>query len=662
MIVCSIERQAHHPMEDDFTVVIELPNIKNRTLEERYQFIELFLTEEANKMKRVIQINAELLRNLLLYDLNLNIHQLKNDIRLGCANAFVREFNKTSEYFYVFLHDFPSYVRKGFLYYKKYKEEIESLIPTTYSYTFSEDKVSAIENYTQSKNSIYDYIEKKHRTLQKRGLSSDEINNLISIDLENDFQHFTASKGISSLTNKSIQKITDPKVVKHVEDFLDNASKELNRVFSNSTFYGLSMHLSSSLKRKRSTYLDLGERDSFIREHFPKEYNLVRDWLQKIENDFNVILPSEEKIFLTMFLTEKDTLSDSNPAILVAAHGDSTATSLVQVAADLLNLNNIFGYNLSLGKPLEDAYEEIKELVLQINQGSGILFIYDMGSLKTMIESISLETGIRVKSLEIPFTQLALEASRKASLIPNLEDLHNSLLNSYENSFNSIRQAYSNETKPKALITLCMTGEGTAVHIKNYLEENLIMENIDIVPLAISNKELLKNHLSQIQEKQEVIGIIGTYNPDIYSIPFISIAQIFETPVDKLSLLISSGMVAKPSYIDYTTIYNYLADQMPDLDIQLIKSELPKTMRKINKLENLSIDQELGMFIHIACNIHRLQQGEESNSNIRKQQIITGNKRIYYSLVEVFRTLEDHFSIAFTDDDYANIIAIIKKI
>lgn len=662
MLVCSVEKNSKNSLSDLFTVVLELPTLKQRTLQERYKFIQLFLTQEAIKMKRNIQLNAELLRNLLLYDVETNIHQLGNDIRLGCANAFVREFRNDSDYLYVFLQDFPNYVRKGFLYYKRNKNDIENLIPSNYDYIFSEESVEISENILNKKSSIYEVIEKKYHTLKDRGLNQEEINGIISIDLENDFQKYNESKELTGFTKQSILKIIDPKIVDSVEKFLNHASEALNRIFSNSTFYGLCMHLSSSITKKDTRHFELQEREDFIKEHYPKEYELVTDWMTDIETEFLVTLPLEERIFLTMFLTEKEKPKSNRPVVLVATHGDSTATSLVNVVNDLLAINNVYAFNLNLDKPLEVAYEELKDIVLQIDQGKGILFIFDMGSLKTMIESISNETGIPVKVIEVPITTIALEASRKSSLISELDDLYVSLKNSYETSYEKIRDVFASPKLPKAIVTLCMTGEGGAVYIKEYLEDNLVFDNVDIVPLAISDREMLHSHLNDLRKKQEIISIIGTYNPEIYGIPFISISQIFDTPVEKLNLLISSGDSIKPNYIDYATIYSYLAEQMPELDIHLIKSELPRVLRSINKLEKLSLDQELGLFIHIASNIYHHQEGKMISENIKTHTILQSNKRLYYSLKDVFENIEEEFLIEFRDDDYANMISIIKKI
>ena len=46
---------------------------------------------------------------------------------------------------------------------------------------------------------------------------------------------------------------------------------------------------------------------------------------------------------------------------------------------------------------MQKAYEELKQIIVEIHQGKGVLMLYDMGSLKEMAEVIASETGIELK-------------------------------------------------------------------------------------------------------------------------------------------------------------------------------------------------------------------------------------------------------------------------
>ena len=157
--------------------------------------------------------------------------------------------------------------------------------------------------------------------------------------------------------------------------------------------------------------------------------------------------------------------------------------------------------------------------------------------------------------------------------------------------------------------------------------------------------------------------VIGTYDPKIYGIPYIPISKVFETPKDKLSLLLVSDVFEVTNKFDYSVIYEYLSEQIEHFDIPLLKSTLPVAMDNIRKLsDDFSLDQELGLFLHIASNISRLVDNIEIPNLSDSSILLNKNKKLYAELVMILKDIEESFEIKFKDNDYANIIGIIKKV
>lgn len=119
IIICAITQGNKHASDDTllakFPVTIHLPSLSERKLEERLQLVSKFFTDEAIKMKKEIKINSELLRCFLLYYCEGNLKQLKNDIQIGCANAYVRIFKDHSDMLYVYVYDCSFLCKKGIL-------------------------------------------------------------------------------------------------------------------------------------------------------------------------------------------------------------------------------------------------------------------------------------------------------------------------------------------------------------------------------------------------------------------------------------------------------------------------------------------------------------------------------------------------------------------
>lgn len=653
-----------------FSIIADMPPLAKRPLEERFEMVQLFFRKEAQHMQKAIKINAELLRCLLLYPCQFHVKQLYKDIQLACANGYARCFDTNSDQIEVLIHDFPNYVRKGFLYYRKSRTQLEEIVPDNYLYIFSAQTTNACENSATvpktARDSFYDMIHRKIEELKQRGMDEEDIMTIIQSDHEYSFHKsnsFMLKKGIN---RDSLSKIVDPKIIRFVDRFLKEASLRFDRVYPDSVFYAICLHLSSMLERQNKSQKISNEQIVTIVKMYNDEYLFCSRFAEELEQEFKLQAPIsiDEIIFLTRFICDSQisTEADSKPVVLVAMHGSATASSIVEVSNALVQDGNIFAFDLRLDIDMQQIYEDFKQTILNINQGKGVLMLYDMGSLQSMANMVSTETGVKIMTVCIPATLIALDASRKASCHDSLEEVYHEVVNSYQQLYPELEQSYQKAKEPQVIITLCMTGEGAAVQMKNYIAQNIHLENTDIIPLSISDREYLLKKVNQIQKKQKIVCIIGVYNPELYGIPYIPVSTLFDTPADKLDILLTLETTHAVSSVNYDVIYAYLQEQLEGFDIQLLKEVLPKMISRIKKVNHgLSSDQEIGLFMHIACSIYNMQQQNPLPQNGQSKRIISKNKRLYHDLKEILTLAEDEFYVQFSDDELANIIQLIKK-
>lgn len=681
VLICSASEKARPVILDSltahFSARVELPSLQAHSIAERFALVRQFLTDEAVRMKRGIRVNAELLHSLCLYRCENNIKQLRNDIRLGCANAYVHAFNSAEKELTLYLNDFPAGVSHGLLYYKKYRDELEALIPQEYVYTFSEDTMrkenlrepSLPEIGHQMLNaSVYDTIDRKAEELRGRGIGDEDIGHIINAELEYDMKQFTSRMPQSKVNRESLYKVMDRRIVDGVDALLKQTSRQFNRVYPESTFYGLCLHLSSTLERRKAAKQRLSnERILDVVQNHREEYAICMQFASAMEKELGVPMSIDEAVLLTLFLCEGNEThkAEDGPVVLIAMHGDSTASSVADVVNSLAGCGNTYAYDMPLDKDMQQACDELKAMIQELDRGQGILLLYDMGSLRTMAEVISKETGVQIRTVAVPGTLIAVDCSRKAASASSLEELH-------EDAMGSCRDFYTNIAEPEGrshhkntpvIITLCMTGEGGAVQMKNYLEKNAGLNGIQVIPLSISDRKALLNEVNRLREEHEIRCVIGTYDPGLHGIPFISVVKLFETPADKLDMLLTIPE-SDHTPVNYEMIFSYLSSQMPALDIKKLRKSLPRALAKIKRIsaEGLDQNQELGLFLHIACAIDRLQNGEAMPEKGNRQGIISRNKRLYNDLREILSGLEETFDIRFSDDELAYMIAMVKKL
>lgn len=673
ILVCAVDErddlEANNIFNHKFPIRIEIPSLAQRSKEERFELIEYFFRNEAEKMKKPIKINSELFRCFLLYYTQENVKQLKVDIKIGCANAYVREINSDAKELHVYINDCYPYVRKGFMFYKENRKEIEALIPDNYTYTFTKDE-SRIETSAyaklQTQNTIYDVIEQKVEELRERNIKEEDILTILSADIESDLFNVKNKINDSPLDISLFTRIVSEDIIVFVDNLLKDASVTFKKAYPSSTFYGLCLHLHAFLKKDQYEQNLTNEKIVEIVDKYKPEYSFCMKYANQFERDFKIRLPIDEVVFMTIFLCEdKENETEASKApLLVVMHG-TIASAIKKTVASIYHSDYIYSYDLLLDKDMKEAYEELKNLCKVINTSRGLLIVYDMGSIRTMCESIVSELSINAKMIEVPITAMMLDCAIKLSTNISVEAVYNDMMSSSFGVFGSLKNLYEREEieHKKLIITLCRTGEESAKQIQQYLEQNLLLEQIDVIPIAESDQRRLIKSFNQLLQDHQILCIVGTYDPKMFDIPFISIATLFDTPVDKLPMLLSLKETDLPQSFDYTVMYEYLSEQLPELDIKALKRCLPQAISAIKRSTPLfTINEEVGLFMHIACSIPRIKANRELPLNVYKDSIISKNKRLYHKLKDILEPVESEMGVLFNDDEIATIIEIIKQL
>ncbi|MBS6503898.1 MAG: PRD domain-containing protein [Clostridium sp.] len=521
-----------------------------------------------------------------------------------------------------------------------------------------EEAIIQIDN----QNTIYEVIEQKVKELRKREITEEDIMTIVSTDIESDLISVKQQIGTSDLSRNVLKKLVEPRLIDYVDDFLKEASKKFNKVYSISTFYGICFHLSACLKRNTFAKNLSNEKIMEIIEKYKEEYSFSMNFASRIERNFDVKLPIDEVIFITIFLCENQIQKkDNRPSILVVMHG-TIASSIANTVNRIYRDQKVFSYDLLLDKDMNEAYEELKKLCKVIDNGTGVLIIYDMGSVRAMCETIIQETGINARMIEVPITVMILDCTIKLSTTESLDSVYEDIMQSGFGSFGILKDEYQRLSREnnKVIITLCRTGEGSAAQIKQYLEKNIELVDVEIVAFAIDNKKRLVNEINKLKEEHKVLCIVGAYNPELYDIPFISIAKLFDTPVDKLPMILALKDIELSNTFDYSEMYAYLDEQLPAVDILKLKRHLPRVLQKIKKcVKDFTINEEVRLFMHIACSINRIKMNESLPVNFYKSSVIKKQKRLYYELKDILSPLEKTMMVEFNDDELATIIEIL---
>ncbi|WP_038667043.1 sigma-54-dependent transcriptional regulator [Pelosinus sp. UFO1] len=410
-------------------VIIMFPSLAERSLKGRMTLICQFFREESVKVKIPVTVSKEVLKILLIYKCPGNIGQLKNDIQLMCANAFVEYVTEQHNYVHVKLSQLSPRLKEGFFTIDNKRQEIAKVFNLNdfESITFNgvnEDLNENLNNVLlydeyKTEEDFYDLILESAQKFLEKGLSISEIRERINKQIQNRFQDsFAAGKDKSLLLEKEIlSKIVTPEIVKIIEESLAESVDLIGLSFDTKVIYSLALHMETLIERLRLGQISIHPNIKKIYQEHQQEYAVAEKIKNKLEEKLFLTIPDDEVAFTAMLLYSLNIKkSDENIEVLVITHGYATATNMVQVAQTLLGYECIHALDMPLEEKVEVILEKAIEMVKKINKGRGVLLLVDMGSLTTFSEIISERTGIPTRTVKMVSTPMVIEAARKAMM------------------------------------------------------------------------------------------------------------------------------------------------------------------------------------------------------------------------------------------------------
>ena len=385
--------------------------------------------------------------------------------------------------------------------------------------------------------------------------------------------------------------------------------------------------------------------------------NVIRqreELAEQIKAEYAVELSMEEILLLTMFLCyqNEEKTENARPVLIFAFYGVGIASSIAQTVSNMTKLDNIFSYEITSERASAEVYGTLRNFLKKVQQGKGILVIYDSSFLGEMLLEIENELEIPIRQVRVPVTTLGIELARR-TLTENDPD---KILQSTVESIDGL------DCYRKYIVTLCTTGKGGAEELKRYIEKYGQLEDTEVIPMSVTEKELLRDNLKHLMTTGVVQCIVGTYDPGMFAIPFLPISEVFGARKESLPRLLRLEKEAKAK-IDYDAMFAYLGEQLTHTDIEKLRKILPDIMKEINSaFMELSLDAEAGLLIHISCCIDRLLAKQEVATNPRKAAILLQYDKEFKKLLKIVKPLEKTFHVIINDDEIANILTIIYQL
>ena len=516
--------------------IMKIPPLAERSTDEKLDIIKLMFQDEAQRVKKPIRVGVETIKALVGSIGSGNAGQLKSNIKLLCAQAFLNGID-SPEGIEVDFKMLPQQIRSGLLTLSANRQALTEvtkalgsdsciIVPPGPDFLLT-DGVSGAEF------NLYQVVEAKVELLKGEGISSDLIKQILAADVNVYVRNLYNKKAsVNMTTRERLLKIVDASLVDFAEQVALYVQKRMNASYHDRFLYAFSLHLSAFLKRVKSKDAAHKELEGTV----PQDslcLEVATEIGSLIGKHYRIEVPRVEIEYIALLLeSSQEDDRDDRVVLVVATHGQSTATSMVEVAQRLFGTTDVSV--LAVDMPLEVRPQAVLDKMAAMLQSvpclKGVLILADMGSLCNLGPSLEKRLDVPVRTIDMVSTPLILEAMRKAELAGmDLDGLYDSLASFHGYEARDVTQDTELEKVTddgRVVVTICSTGQGTALKLKSLVEEILrgAGQPLPVIPVGIVK---LEEHLREIAEGHRIVAAVGVKKPAM-RIPFISLEAIID--------------------------------------------------------------------------------------------------------------------------------------
>lgn len=620
-------------------VLIQLPPLAKRPLDERVDLIRYFLMQEASRLHMPMFLSGRMCQQLLLRETKANVGDLKNAIQICCAKSYCsflmnpRQDAKAAEPLRIEDSDILSEEAERVF------EPADSKEAHICAHVFSRGILvnpmdrAVDRSYYDGAIDLYGYVERQLYLYRRKGYSEKQLQQRVASDLHR--YYLSAEKSCAravSTGSTGLSQLIDLKNLSAAGEILSLAAVHFNRTYSKGQTVALALHLEQLKHREQSGKIISDRRLDYVESKYPDEISFIHSILPQISSLFDITIPDTEVGFLAVFIQQQRQL-EAPLCMLIAAHGDSTATSMAKFVNDLLDIKDVLAVDMPIAERASDTVNKICAAVSQLPEVGGLLVLADMGSLITKEKELSQRLSCPCRIIPNVSSALALETARVISTFHNLDDAYKQVMTRYREYINivfctpeekeaSIAQPIhlSEDAKPDVIFTVCATGIGSGKKLADILHEKLAdIPQLQIQPISVladieEEKRQLEGHL---------VAVAGSFCPLGSDVPFFSTESILIgnglTALREQLLhrrLIATDLNAQDSDREraMTLLKHHIGQYAPSFpDQKLLLSRAVTIAEKIGAQLNsgrLTTDLLVRVVLHTASLLERLQAGE----------------------------------------------------
>ncbi len=660
--------------------VIQISELGERPVNERLNIIAHFLYEEAQRLGRSIHVSYQALKLLVSFRGKNNIGDLRNEIRVACAQSnWICEKQNQNDSAPLTI-DIYNLSRNLSIHYVA-NEHVDAYfaaaslgggleIPCGHPISFS----PALSNPLQPFD-FQNFVEQKMQVYRDLGKDIREAEHLIVTDLGQQYKQHArnAAEGEPDPSGIFYGSIS-PVVWQATNELIRYAAIEFGKTYDqgiiSSTAYYL-QQLKSYANAGRIIFSPNGFENT---PEFPKEKAFIAQMMPMLKSYLGIELMEGESILLAMLLAHTSAGQFQPSVNLLLCGYANSASGIATFANSLLGINLIKAMdmpdNLDTGAIRSKIYGTLG------NNFRDTLILCGFNISSVLGRALSKDSLLHFRILPVLDPMIVLECARMILMTTkSIDEIAAALMGECAHYLTEAMDALDTTIWPatpsadesgddmrNVIITYCITGIGSARIVREMLLKDLsVASTVDILPLGI------KDDIFAIAHKlgKRVKLVIGIMNPDIPGVPYVSIEQFLYSNGSRdllrskgINLPLNGGIdvediAGMPLDVQLNYVKEHLYYFAPSLDIKKAEKGARTIIEHINQLYQMPLPADLiiRIYIHCVTMFERIYTADPTPMPLDGYAAIEHNQAMFQKLRDILTTGASTLNLSVPDSE-----------
>ncbi|GEP19314.1 sigma 54-interacting transcriptional regulator [Pediococcus argentinicus] len=638
-------------------LVIQIPSYQERTKKEKIALITSLFMKEAKLIQRNLTISSEAVCLLITQVKDGNIGKLGSIVKLACAESLLKHRDDNTSGLLIKINDLPA----SFLTDQKQLSELPTNKDETIKIDFTQNV--AISATTSQQVKLQDYAKRiiaASSNLDATDEQRQEFFNKISkiVDQLSDYISFDLGRSQPTAFAEFIESTIKTSLANFYLNF------GMNQFNSNADLLTKIILFINDYENDQEIE-GLTESNIKIKSFYSERYELAEQVVQTIGTQLDVQKPDLYKLLVFGFIfSQRKQLIPRDTNAVIVAHGYSTASSIATTVNRLLGTFVFASFDMPLDAGVNAVVSELKRYFNTINTEKELIILVDMGSLTKLQSKIQDFYDGTIGIMTNVSTASALFVGQK--VLKNEVDTEG--LQQIAEQTSAKSNVLVQQKRPKVILTTCITGIGAAKYLQKVVQDNT---NGEINVVTCDYYELKRDgKQNSIFKDYNVKVIIGTDDPDITDVPYLSVESLINREVGDRVLLnafpdvfnnknLENMNTAMVRAFTIDSIASNLAKVQPDITIDQVEHCVKVLERSLGS--KMDVYLRISLYMHLCFMLDRIVDNHPNMDYHNLQQFKKEHQQFIKVVKDAFSEIEHYYKVTVPTSEIGFVYDILKN-